>query len=86
MACFKLCIIPVPVFYFSSAFQYSKIYTCILIKCSCTGCPKTLNLISKFYFEAAKPLKSENLVFPASLELYNSFDILFVCFHGLMKR
>ena len=56
------------------------------MKCSCTGCPKKSNLISKLYFEAAKLLKSEILAFSASLELYNSFDTLFVCFHGLMNN
>ena len=61
MACFKLCILPVPVFYFSSPFDTVP------------------------NFEAAKLLMSEILVFPASLELYNSFDTLFVCFHGLME-
>ena len=43
-----------------------------------------LNLILKLYFEATKLLKSDILVFLASLELYNSFGTLFVCFHGLM--
>ena len=38
------------------------------------------------YFEAAKLLMSEIVLFPASLELYNSFDTLFVCFHGLMNN
>ena len=37
-------------------------------------------------FEAAKLLTSEILGFPASLDLYNSFDTLFICFHGLMNN
>ena len=36
--------------------------------------------------KVAKLLKLEILVFPASLELYNSFDTLLVCFHGLMNN
>ena len=51
-----------------------------------SGCPKKLYLILKLYFEAAKLLMSEILVFPASLELHNLFDTLFVCFHGLMNN
>ena len=31
-------------------------------------------------------LNVRNLGFSASLELYNSFDTLFVCFHGLMNN
>ena len=50
------------VFYFSSTFWYRKIYSWILIKCSCTWCPKKLYLILKFYFEAATLLMSEILV------------------------
>ena len=76
----------VPVFYFSSIFWYSKIYTWILIKCSCSGCPKKLYQVLKLYFEVAKLLMSEILAFPASLELYNSSDILLVCFHGLINN
>ena len=37
-------------------------------------------------FEAAKLLMLDILVFPASLELYNSFDTIFVCFDGLMNN
>ena len=37
-------------------------------------------------FEAAKLLMSEILVFPASLQLYSSFDTLFVCFDELMNN
>ena len=36
-------------------------------------------------FEAANHLMSEILVFFAFLELYNSFGLPFLCFHGLMN-
>ena len=37
-------------------------------------------------FEAAKLLIPEILVFPASLELYNLFETLFVRLYGLMNN
>ena len=47
--------------------------------------PKT-NLTLTLYFEAMtiKMLKSLGLL--VSLDLYNSFDILLVCFHELMNK
>ena len=84
--CFELCILPVPVFYFFSTFWYSKINTWILIKCSCTGCPKKWYLILKLFFKQQNSWCHKSNFFPASLELYNSFDTLFVCFHGLMNN
>ena len=35
-------------------------------------------------FEAMNTLMSEMLAFPTSLDLYTSFDTLFVCFHVLI--
>ena len=50
-------------------------------------CPQKLYLILKLYFEAENLLlMSAILAIPASLDLYNSFDTLFACFHGLMNK
>ena len=50
----------------------------------CTGYPQQLYLALKLNLKAVNTLMSEILAFPASLDLYISFDSLLVCFHCLM--
>ena len=51
-----------------------------------TGCPKKVYLTLKLYFEAVTIMMLGISGFPASLDLYNSFDTLLVCLHDLMNK
>ena len=49
------------------------------------GVPK-MYLTLTLNFGAVTTFMSRILFFPIFLDLYNSFDTLFICFHGLMNK
>ena len=51
-----------------------------------TGRPKKMYLTLTLYFEAVTAIVSGLLDFPVFPDLYNSFDTLLICFHGLMNK
>ena len=49
-----------------------------------TRCPKNMYLTLTLYLEAMTTIMLGILSFPVFLDLYNSFEILLICFHYLL--